>query len=357
MCCVVAAAKGYESCVIFPFSLVDLLTQPPPPPARRLASDPLLHGVSHVVVDEVHERTLQGDVLMALLRRIAAARNAAAVGAAAAASADDNNDSNNTCTLSATQPPAGGCRPPPPRLKVLLMSATLDAAAYSEYFWGCPVLSCPGRSFPVDVQYLEDVYQATGYLLAPDSRAALRGSGNSASAAARRGMCVRGAGGRNASLIAAGWGDDEGAATATGGGGGGPGGGSSSAGGGGGSAQGSGACLNPHFDPELYSEYRANVRRSLSRLNEDVLDLDLVEELIGHVDAVTPHPGALLVFLPGLGEIAALHSRMSGSARFGRGRHLLLPLHSAISSEQQRAAFCRPPGGSVSCASATLCCT
>lgn len=46
--------------------------------ACRLASDPLLKGVTHVVVDEVHERSLQGDVLMALLQRIAAARNRAA---------------------------------------------------------------------------------------------------------------------------------------------------------------------------------------------------------------------------------------------------------------------------------------
>lgn len=35
---------------------------------RRLAGDPHLSGVSHVVVDEVHERSLQSDFLMALLR-------------------------------------------------------------------------------------------------------------------------------------------------------------------------------------------------------------------------------------------------------------------------------------------------
>jgi hypothetical protein len=68
------------------------------------------------VVDEVHERSLQGDVLMALLQRIAAARNKAADEAAAAAAA------------------AGGRQQQqhgqPQRLKVILMSATLDANIY-----------------------------------------------------------------------------------------------------------------------------------------------------------------------------------------------------------------------------------
>ena len=67
---------------------------------RRLAGDPGLGGVSHVVVDEVHERTLQGDFLMALLRDLVARRRA---------------------RLAAADPAA---RP----LKVVLMSATLDAS-------------------------------------------------------------------------------------------------------------------------------------------------------------------------------------------------------------------------------------
>jgi hypothetical protein len=148
---------------------------------RRLASDPLLSGVSHVVVDEVHERSLQGDVLMALLQRIAAARNKAADAAAAAAGDDIS---------SSTHPRQ---QPQQQRLKIILMSATLDANIYSSYYWGCPVVSCPGRTFPVTVQFLEDVYAATGYVLAPDSRAALRaGSTAAAAAAAKRKASARG---------------------------------------------------------------------------------------------------------------------------------------------------------------------
>lgn len=36
-------------------------------------------------------------------------------------------------------------------LRVVLMSATLDAAKISSYFNGCPVINIPGKSFPVEV--------------------------------------------------------------------------------------------------------------------------------------------------------------------------------------------------------------
>lgn len=106
---------------------------------RRLAGDPALLGVSHVLVDEVHERTLQGDFLMALLRDLVRVRRSAS-------------------------------RP----LKVVLMSATLDSALFSDYFGDCPVLHAQGRTFPVEQLFLEDCYQATGYVLDADSSAALR---------------------------------------------------------------------------------------------------------------------------------------------------------------------------------------
>lgn len=55
------------------------------------------------------------------------------------------------------------------------MSATLKAEQFSHYFGQCPVLSVPGRTFPVQVQYLEDVIEATGietlYALFPSSKA------------------------------------------------------------------------------------------------------------------------------------------------------------------------------------------
>ena len=102
---------------------------------RRLHSDPCLAATTHLVVDEVHERSLDTDLLLALLRELPGRR------------------------AEAGHPP----------LKLLLMSATVDSALLSAYFGDCPVLSAPGRAFPVTYLHLEDVYQATGYLLAPDS--------------------------------------------------------------------------------------------------------------------------------------------------------------------------------------------
>ena len=93
---------------------------------RRLASgsDPALKSVSHVIVDEVHERSTDSDFLLLLLRDVLA-RN--------------------------------------PRLKVVLMSATIDPARFVAYFGGAPYLSIPGRTFPVQEHYLEDIVRLAGY--------------------------------------------------------------------------------------------------------------------------------------------------------------------------------------------------
>jgi HrpA-like RNA helicase len=94
--------------------------------------------VSHVVVDEVHERSLQGDVLMALLQRIAAARNKKADEAAAAATAAGRGTQQQ-------QQQHGQ----PQRLKVILMSATLDAHIYR---WGAILVAWPSMGLPACLQ-------------------------------------------------------------------------------------------------------------------------------------------------------------------------------------------------------------
>jgi HrpA-like RNA helicase len=91
--------------------------------------------VSHVVVDEVHERSLQGDVLMALLQRIAAARNKKADEAAAAGRG--------------TQQQQQQQHGQPQRLKVILMSATLDAHIYR---WSAILVAWPSMGLPACLQ-------------------------------------------------------------------------------------------------------------------------------------------------------------------------------------------------------------
>lgn len=86
-----------------------------------------LAEVSHVVVDEVHERSLDTDFLLALLRDVLRYRK---------------------------------------DLKVILMSATLDADIFMNYFGGrksVGLVNIPGRTFPVDDYYLDDVIRDTGF--------------------------------------------------------------------------------------------------------------------------------------------------------------------------------------------------
>ncbi len=62
-----------------------------------------------------------------------------------------------------------------PLFRIILMSATLEAEKISNYFGGCPVLSVPGRTFPVDVRFLEDAVEYTSWKVVEGSQYARRG--------------------------------------------------------------------------------------------------------------------------------------------------------------------------------------
>lgn len=49
---------------------------------------------------------------------------------------------------------------------MVLMSATLNATAFSDYFGGCPIVHVPGFTHPVQAYFLEDAVQATGFVAA-----------------------------------------------------------------------------------------------------------------------------------------------------------------------------------------------
>jgi ATP-dependent helicase HrpB len=82
---------------------------------RRLISDPQLSGVDIVLLDEFHERHLEGDLALALLHKLQT-----------------------------------GARP---NLKLVVMSATLDAAPVAAYLGGCPILRSEGRLFDLTVTH------------------------------------------------------------------------------------------------------------------------------------------------------------------------------------------------------------
>lgn len=56
------------------------------------------------------------------------------------------------------------------------MSATVEAEKISDYFGGAPVFYVPGRTFPVDVRFLEDAIELTQWKVTEGSQYARHGT-------------------------------------------------------------------------------------------------------------------------------------------------------------------------------------
>ncbi|POS83960.1 P-loop containing nucleoside triphosphate hydrolase [Erysiphe pulchra] len=81
---------------------------------REFMTEPDLGGYAALMIDEAHERTVHTDILLALVKDLARER---------------------------------------PEMKLLISSATMNAAKFAEYFDDAPIFNIPGRRFPVDIHY------------------------------------------------------------------------------------------------------------------------------------------------------------------------------------------------------------
>ena len=86
--------------------------------------------------------------------------------------------------------------------------------------------------------------------------------------------------------------------------------------------------------------------RTLAALDDEKINMDLIEELLQSI-VDTSDSGAILVFLPGLMEITTLYERLMGDTKvFGNPEVCVVyPLHSTLSTAEQKAVFNRPPEG------------
>ncbi|XP_026525041.1 ATP-dependent RNA helicase A isoform X3 [Notechis scutatus] len=90
-----------------------------------------IRGISHVIVDEIHERDINTDFLLVVLRDVVQAY---------------------------------------PEIRVILMSATIDTSMFCEYFFNCPIIEVFGRTYPVQEYFLEDCIQMTKFIPPPKDK-------------------------------------------------------------------------------------------------------------------------------------------------------------------------------------------
>ncbi|KAG0126671.1 hypothetical protein HOY82DRAFT_542403 [Tuber indicum] len=219
---------------------------------------PELEEVTHLVLDEVHERSIDSDFLLLVLKKLLVQRK---------------------------------------DLRVVLMSATVDADRLSAYLGDAPVMVVPGRTFPVETYYLEDAIRLTQFTVEDDAR-----------------------GSRNQSV----WEDNDEEAE----------------------VKGITALVGDLQD------YPPEIKDTLSRLNLHHINYELIVRLIDFVGSspeYVDYSKAILIFMPGFAEIRRLNDMLIAHPTFGNNRGdggwLIYPLHSTIASEDQEAAFSIPPSG------------
>lgn len=218
---------------------------------RMLEGGNDLQDITHLILDEVHERTIDSDFLLIVLRKLMVRR---------------------------------------PGLKVVLMSATVNAEKFSTYLDDAPVLNVPGRTFPVKTMFLEDAIEATNYGKSKSSAVEFQEEDEDDDVLERN------------------------------------------------------TKSESNLDLQGYS---ARTLKTLSQFDEYRIDYDLATrllEIVARGAAYTEYSKAILVFLPGIAEIRRMNDMLVGHSSFSQGWYIY-PLHSTIATDEQEKAFLVPPKG------------
>jgi len=89
---------------------------------REIIDDPLLTNYNIIIIDEAHERSIETDILLGLMKKACKQRS---------------------------------------DLKLLVMSATLNMVKFSDFFDECPIFSIPGRLYDIDIFYQKNLNFST----------------------------------------------------------------------------------------------------------------------------------------------------------------------------------------------------
>ncbi|KAF9582903.1 hypothetical protein BGW38_010606 [Lunasporangiospora selenospora] len=264
-----------------------------------VAHDPF-RGVSHIVVDEVHERDIDTDFLLVLLRQMQRERRAKGL----------------------------------PVIKLILMSATIDTGLFASYFGEgfkggqCPSISVPGRTFPVKQIYLDDLLNEMHKTHPASSMNALSRH-EQTSKYIHREMSIQPVGPpqqpaqynrppkRPGTEVNSNDSDDD---------------------------------IDDVDDSELdYAESILNQARSVSRMPRDeILDAEIPANLIAmtiaHIITTTPPTGAILCFLSGWEDIQEVQRQLLNTSPLGvdfndQSRFRIHMLHSTLPSISQQEVF------------------
>ncbi|XP_029450233.1 putative ATP-dependent RNA helicase DHX57 isoform X3 [Rhinatrema bivittatum] len=261
---------------------------------KRLEGDTFLQGVTHVIVDEVHERTEESDFLLLVLKDVMVQR---------------------------------------PDLCIVLMSATLNAELFSQYFKSAPVVNIPGRMFPVDQFFLEDAIAVTGYVLedgSPYARSAQQSiretTGGSARGRSYQDMLEDLEEEMRSSLH---FQDNKDVKDSI-----------------------PDQQLNFRQLMARYKGFNKSVIKTMTVMDMVKINLELIEALLEWIVKGNHSypPGAVLVFLPGMAEIKMLYEQLQSNALFSNRcakRCIIYPLHSSLSSEEQQAVFQKAASGVI----------
>ena len=217
---------------------------------RMLERSDDLGDITHLVLDEIHERSIDSDFLLIVLRKLLRKRL---------------------------------------DLKVILMSATVDARKFSAYLDSAPIFNVPGRTFPVETRFLEDAIETTRFSNKTDAVGVI---------------------------------DDEEDIVRDG-------------------------STKTSLSADNLKKYSPATCNTLLQLDEYRINYDLIVKLLEAIAMFEEYAGysqAILVFLPGIAEIKRLNDMLAGHRAFMHGWYIYA-LHSTIATEEQERAFLVPPRG------------